>query len=492
MDAIKNLPLPVRIGIPAVVVLVAALVAWMVVLKAPPMVPVISTQDVGVYNTAQTVLDSQSIRYVKSQDNGTFYLKVPADQAEEAAAALARSGIQDRTGLAKKIKCPAAPGFTATKAANERANNCADAEKVQVMLMTAGAIAANVQVSQEANGTLLGPENSKNVVAQVFLPEHMKNKWKAEQAAQAIAGSVGTSIDRVSITDDQLQTLFDGASSASADSPGEGSLSSLGCEDIAGATEIETKKAAVRACYSSEIGDKLTELLGGSDYYVLTVEPTIQSAAVTTTSVTNTKGPVSDRSTQSGSGSNVEDVSSPPNTSETTRINPAGAISSLRISVTIDKNAVGGSASSDQVLAVKRLLSTYIEPKRGDPAPTVTVTTFAAGAGDKATNDDLKAIEKAASDTQSEPLVPGGTRPETQMPTWAIAMMAALVIGMVTAIVLLWRRSSSMAAERARLEQEFQQDQRLFENFAQQNPDQLARDLNALFGAPSSTEQPAR
>ncbi len=100
-----------------------------------------------------------------------FVLAVPpGDDATTAATALAASGIKDRTGMAKAIECPAPPGFTGTKAANERSANCEEAKAVQGMLLAAGATAANVKVSQQENGTLLGPEKSMNVVAQVFLP----------------------------------------------------------------------------------------------------------------------------------------------------------------------------------------------------------------------------------------------------------------------------------------------------------------------------------
>jgi hypothetical protein len=49
-----------------------------------------------------------------------------------------------------------------------------------------------------------------------------------------------------------------------------------------------------------------------------------------------------------------------------------------------------------------------------------------------------------------------------------------------------------MASERQRLEESFKNEQRLFENFAQQNPGDLAADLNALFGAPAASEPHAR
>lgn len=486
MDALKNLPAPLRTGIPIALVLALGLVAWMTMFRAPAPRDVLSTRDIAVVETAKTVLDSRQISYDTLDEGGTFKLLVPQGDSMEAAEALAKSGIKDyRTDLVKKVTCPAAPGFTATKAANERADNCEDERSVQAMLLTAGAIAVNIKVSQQENETLLGPESSKNIVAQVFLPEYMKGKWDAEQAARAISRAVGTSLDRVSITDDDLQTLFDGSSNAGAATARSGQgLGSLGCDDIATATEVETKKAAVRSCYKGTIGDELTELLGGSDRFVLTVEPTIQSAATTTTSIRNTPGPVVDKSTQSGGGSKVADISSPANTSETTKVSPAGAISSLRITATLDKDAV----SQDQVLAVKRVLSAYVDPRRGDPAPTVTLSKFAGGAGDKPTNEDLQAIQAAASQDRDAADVATMPAPRPEVPVWAKALMGVLVAAALGALLALWRRSAAMAAERARLEESFQREQRLFEDFAQQNPDHLARDLNALFGAPSAPE----
>ncbi len=118
----------------------------------------------------------------------------------------------------------------------------------------------------------------------------------------------------------------------------------------------------MRNCYEWTIGEKLTELLGGSDRFVLTVEPTIDSNAVSTTQVRNTPGPTVSRSSQSGSGQEVEDVSTPPNTTERTIVNPAGDIKSLRISVILDRNVV----TEDQKIAVTSLLASQIDATRGD------------------------------------------------------------------------------------------------------------------------------
>lgn len=487
MDVYKNLPLAARIAIPALLALVVAFLAWSMMLKPPPAVEVIATQDVGVYEVAEQVLERNGIESERSQDAATFMLAVPAGEATNAAQALAESGIKDRTGLAKKITCPAAPGFTATKAANERANNCESAKAVQGMLLAAGAIAANVQVSQMDNGTLLGPEKSMNVVAQVFLPKHMQDDWNAEQAARAISGAVGTTLQRVSITDDQLQTLFDGSSSGGDDRKSGSSSMALGCADIAAATEVETKRAAVRSCHENNIGGKLEELLGGSDRFVLTVEPTIDSVSRTRTAIKQTRGPIGNRSTQRGSGQKVDDISSQPNSTEEVAMDPAGDVTRLAISVILDKDNV----SEDQRLAVMSLLSSQINAKRGDPAPVVKMSSFGAGNGDRPRNEDLELIKENASAAKQAPAA-GQVIQTTEMPTWAMAAMAALVIGMLTAVLLLWRRSTAMDAERARLESSFRNEQRLFEDFAQQNPDHLAQDLNALFGAPSAPEPTMR
>jgi flagellar biosynthesis/type III secretory pathway M-ring protein FliF/YscJ len=490
MDFYKNLPLPARIAIPAVLAIVVAFLVYSTMFKAPPPVELIATQDVDVYETAQQVLERKNIDVELSQDASTFMIAVPEADATTAAQTLAASGIKDRTGLAKKITCPAPPGFTATKAANERSTNCEAAKSVQGMLLAAGSTAANVQVSQEENGTLLGPEKSMNVVAQVFLPRNMKDNWNAEQAARAISRSVGTTLDRVSITDDQLQTLFDGSSAGGDDSSSGASAMALGCADIAAATEVETKRAAVRACHENNIGAKLEELLGGSDRFVLTVEPTIDSVARSRTTLKQSPGPETSRSEQTGSGQKVLDKDTPPNTSEETATDPAGDVTRLAISVILDKDNV----TEDQRLAVMSLLSSQVNVKRGDPAPVVKMATFDGGAGDKPTNEDLELIKENAAAANQDP-TPNGTGPvktSTKMPAWAMAAMVALAIGMLTAVVVLWRRSTAMASERERLEQSFRNEQRLFEDFAQQNPDHLAQDLNALFGAPSAPEPSLR
>ena len=72
------------------------------------------------------------------------------------------------------------------------------------------------------------------------------------------------------------------------------------------------------------------------------------------------------------------------------------------------------------------------------------------------------------------------------------ALAAPIVLLVVVGIALLLRRMRSLDAERVRLESSFQQDQRLFEDFAASHPDAIARELEALFGAPAHQPAPLR
>lgn len=108
----------------------------------------------------------------------------------------------------KRITCPDKPGFTGTRATQTRYENCEEALSIQSMLLSEGALAANVTVTGVETGKLTGPPVEKNVYVQVFWPRSRTNEFRARPTAEAIAAKVGTSIERVHIVDDQLNTLF--------------------------------------------------------------------------------------------------------------------------------------------------------------------------------------------------------------------------------------------------------------------------------------------
>lgn len=487
MDFYKTLPAPLRIGIPIGAALILFLVVYMTVMKKPALTTVLTTRDVDVYETAQAVLKKNGVEFTKEQKAPSFMLQVAGTDAETAATQLTKAGLDDRTGLAKPVKCPAAPGFTGTKAANTRADNCADEMKIQGMMLAAGAIAVIPSVNQTENGTLIGPETSKNVTVQLFLPESMKNNFDATSAAYAIKSAIGAPLDHIYIGDGELKPLFNGPEAATktgaaAGSTAGSSTSGVGCADMAGATEIATKEAAVSACKKQEISAVLTEILGSSDYYALTVTATINASAKTVTTNRMTPGPVTTRSSQKGGDMNNLDTTVEPGNETISSNIPAGGISKLAIAVALDKNKVG----ADQVLAVKQALSAFVVPGRNDPAPTVQRATLHKAdspAGASAQVKKLRAEEDAkAKETDAATFAASPSKASRPL----LFLVALLVVGLIGSIIVLLRRSSQAAAERARYEAEFANQQQVFNTFVQQDPRAMAQDLEAMFAAESA------
>jgi hypothetical protein len=116
------------------------------------------------------------------------------------------------SGAKARVMCPKAPGSTATRAALERAENCADAAAVQQLLLATGADAANVAVSRTHSTSLAGPDAVKRVTAQVFLPKQLASTWNAAAVALAVSRSIDdVAVSQVVITDPSLRVIFDGS-----------------------------------------------------------------------------------------------------------------------------------------------------------------------------------------------------------------------------------------------------------------------------------------
>jgi len=148
---------------------------------------------------------------------------------------------------------------------------------------------------------------------------------------------------------------------------------------------------------------------------VLTVVATVDPTMRTVTSQRNTRGPVSSRSSQSGDGNDVVDEQTEPNTVAESRVDPAGEVSKVSITVALDSAHV----NAQQQLAVSRLLSSYTDPRRKDPTPTVTRFAFRNGTGDTPKNSDFEEIAKASKEQSTTKSSSGSTIqrvPETPKP----------------------------------------------------------------------------
>ncbi len=257
----------------------------------------------------------------------------------------------------------------------------------------------------------------------------------------------------------------------------------LGCADIADATEVETKRAAVRSCHESRLEPLLRTVLG-SRPFALTVEPTIRtSAQVVETSRTSgdVDGTAPDESSTDGSSTTT--------TEERTRDVPAGDVTALRIAIVIDR----AGTTREHLDAVRRLLLPVARSAPDSPSPSVTLARLAATTPATTTTTAGPAGAAGAAATRAQPQPAAATtqsttstrpRPSASSPIPTAWIAAALTLVAATAIALAVRRSRQLERERTQLARALAEDERMFDRFASQHPDEVARDLEALFGPP--------
>ena len=174
-----------------------------------------------------------------------------------------------------------------------------------------------------------------------------------------------------------------------------------------------------------------------------------------------------------------------------------GVVTGLSVTVLLDRRG----ATATNARLVRSMIVGYTSIFPDSPAPMVTLTKLTSadeadvaldpldggamagpGAGTDAIGTDAMTQEEMAA---AEAAAAGTSRV-------LLAIGAVVVIGLLTAIIILWRRSVRMAEERRRYEEEFRNEQRLLDDFAKANPEDIARDLEALLGAPAPQDGRSR
>jgi len=107
--------------------------------------------------------------------------------------------------LVQPTKCPVAPGFTATKAANERADHCNQALLLQGIVIDSGVASAVVHVSSVENDSFVGPEMVVSVNVRV---QGAPRAWDASAMAKLLASAANTDTTHVNITTLDGKLLF--------------------------------------------------------------------------------------------------------------------------------------------------------------------------------------------------------------------------------------------------------------------------------------------
>lgn len=465
LAALRALPLAGRIALAILLPVVVAAVAWGAVsVNAKTMEDVLATKDPILLRTAQQILDGIQVQHDTSRDGDRFLLLVESGDATKAAEALAIRGVKDLTREAKGDTCKEPGSFTATVAVRREFAECRMERDIRTSLILGGAHAAHVTVTTQDGQGAFGDDLARKVTAQVFLSEASRPNWDAATMVESVAGKAGTDPELVTITDQTFHRLGGTPTRTSA---AETTTPALGCDDMADAREVETKKAAVQGCYRTRLEPELRTLLGERPF-ALSIEPTIRTAAASALTTSTTGRTTGDPAAVAGEAGSTSET-----TTERSSERPAGELTALRISIVVDRT---GTSRAD-LEAVRRILRPAAESAPDSPAPSITL-------------GDLAGVAAAESDAKPTP----AASPNLDAPVaarrapvpWILlaAIAAAILLLVACGSLLLVRRLRALDAERERLEASFRHDQRLFEDFAASNPDAIARELEALFAAP--------
>jgi hypothetical protein len=486
LAALRALPLAARLALAVLLPGVLALVVWIAIsANEQTMDDVLATKDPNLLRTAEQILDGLDIEHDTSRDGDRFVLLVEGGEATKAAEALAIRGVKDLTKEAKGDTCVKPGSFTSTRDGRREYVECQMERDIRTALILGGAHAAHVTVTSQEGQGVFGDDLARKVTAQVFLSEAARPDWDSATMVESIAGKAGTDPENVTITDQFFHSLGTATSRSAA---AASAAPALGCDDLADAREVETKKAAVQGCYRSRLEPELRTLLGERPF-ALSIEPTIRTAAATvqTTSTTGRSTGTADDEQAAGTDATRAGATSETTTERSSEL-PAGELTALRISIVVDR---AGTSRAD-LEAVRRILRPAAESAPDSPAPSITIGDQSAAAGAGGTAAASSAAGAAASGTDGNSTGAAASNEEfpvverrSRVPWNFLAAIGGLVLLLVIGgSLLLIRRLRALDVERQRLEASFQQDQRLFEDFAASNPDAIARELEALFATP--------
>lgn len=491
MDALKNLPTPLKIAIPALLVLLIV-VGVMLSSGGGGMTTIQTSTDPDQVAAWQWRLEGDKIpSQVVQKNRGTWELRVDAAKEAEARASIGGTNLTTRLKMKTSNKC-LAPGSFSTRAQQEQYDNCKAAATIHDQVKsTSGILEARISVVTEDSGELVGSDKMSRVTVQLFLDPDATTSVDSGTLAESIANMVpGGSIEHVVITDSSGAKLWNGSSASAA---GANGASSGSCATSSESVDITTKQTQVASCIESMVREDIAPIVGSIDHLQVSVGVRLNPSASTRTTRDIARGAVVSKSgTQSGGGGSKNNSSAAefePGVSETSTQTIAGAISRVSLSVTLDSKY----STPARERAVRQILRNYVDPKR-DPQPSVTSVEFAspgaaapkADATGSATGGANGA--PAAKAPQTPPVA--STR-DTHLPTWLIVVSALLLTTMLGAIALLWRRSTRERTQRQVMEQEIRQGEHLFQSFAQENPNDVAEEIMSLLGPAPRGQVPA-
>jgi flagellar biosynthesis/type III secretory pathway M-ring protein FliF/YscJ len=466
MNQLNRLPMAAKIGIAGGIAAVILAVAFMFMSGGEKYEVVKQSTDARQLDAWAWKLNQEEMKYEKVGNE----LRVRTSDKDRANDLLNGSDLESRL-KDKKSSCEA-PGTLDGTAARKANEDCKKAHEIAQRLEDKqGILAAKVTLSKNDPESFVDNETT-NVAVGLFLESGAQ--LDGAQLAEEIALMAGNNAtpQSVIISDDTGEPLWSPKMASEMTGTSSGCVVNPELE-----LSVTEQQGVVESCIEEELRAKIGEMVGGEERVYVAAGATLSAAARTQQIKKFVKGAIASQSkTESGS-----DTTWTPSENMTTLTADSGIIQRLSIAVVLDARFVKPSLEP----AVRQLALTKWNPKRGDPQPKVI-------SGELPTAAAPTKEETEAANAPTSPVNSGATTnavPDTGVSGALLAAVLVALVGMVTVIALLWRKSSRLAEERRRFELEFQNDQQLFQNYANSNPDEMARELEALLGSPA---QPAR
>lgn len=474
MNALKSQPTPVKVAIAGGVAVILFALVLIFALGGDSKVTVLTSTKAREISASMWKLEAAGIDATVAEVNdSTFEVRVLDADAQDAKLALRGDDIGVRLNGKVKGDCPK-PNALAGNRAYETYEQCELLKQVQDVLMnTPGVLQAKAKVNTKENEGITGADTITTVTAQIY-----KDRGDTQINASALAMTLGkmvggSSEDVVLIDADTGDPLWSGGTTGG---------SGTGADECAmpeqDTIDITVKEKFLRCDIKRDLTEEIEEIVGRGNAKV-SAYVQLSPEARTVSRQELLQGALVSQDVQRDGSNLNENKSYQPGTRNTTSSMSAGYVQRMSIAVVLNQET----STPALERAVDRLVGTYITTNRGD-TKSVTAVKFpepVAAAG----SEETEAEAASASESSIKEELDATATRSTHVPGWALALLFVTGVGFVASIAILWRRNARLASERRRFEDEFRHEQRMFQQFAQENPDDVARQLEQLLGAPA-------
>lgn len=433
--------------------------------------------------------DGVKSRLTYNDKTGEYEVKVAVADEAEANLALGGSSLKERASTSTTKSCPALKAIPNRQVGLERAKCMIEAQIHDQLMSNPAILEAKVTYDEATDSSITGVKPMRvNVV--LFLNKDENGEIEGNVDAAELAGMVANS--RAGLTPDNvyITSSDDGVMWAGKKGAISGSSSAMtGCQDSADITDISTKERLNSDCTESRILKTIAPIAGGEQFVQVVAHFGLNDTSMSKQTVRNSKGaPTTEDSFGGNAGSKTNSL----NTTTVNEQRAAGSMRAMRVSVLLDSQHV----KTGQKLAIEQALTNYVDDPRN---LTVVFADFAGGlkdadkpnamaAANGGAGDPVTGTEEAAPTTQKDTTATSDTVPvtsESSIPPTVLILGFFLLVGLITTIVLLWRRSAHLAKERQAFEHEFRSEMGAFSSMAEQDPASIAAQLEAMLGQPS-------